>query len=164
MLANGERILGMLGNKRLVLSGFLIVASVLLVSCGTGFLKRSSGVVIPEAELVIHWRQEEGVLNVCDELYLYRGGAAQAFAYGEGSRVGVGQGQLRTEDELRLEDWVTTYRPFEYQAAEPTTVDVMTVTMTFTGKGNAEASDDVKLEIEGFAQQLFDELRGEIPR
>jgi hypothetical protein len=154
----------LMNRRRLMLLGFLIIASILLVSCGNGFLKRSGGVVIAEEELVIHWRQEEGVLDVCDELYLYRGGAAQAYACGGGTRVGVGQGQLQTEDEQQLEDWVTTYQSFEYQASEPTTVDVMTVTMTFSGKGSHQASDDLKLEIEGFAQQVFDEVRGEIPR
>jgi hypothetical protein len=127
-------------------------------------LKRGNEVVIAEEDLVIHWRQEEGATDLCDELYLYRGGAAQAFDCGPAARVGVGQGELQTKEEHQLENWVTTYQPFEYQAAQPTTVDVMTVTMTFMGQGITEAPADARLEIEGFAEQLFDELRGDIPR
>jgi hypothetical protein len=150
-------------NRRLVLSFMLIIAAVSLVSCGSGPLKRGNGVKIPEEPLVLHWHQEEGVLNVCDELYLYRDGTAQAFSCGTDSLVGVGKGQLEVHEERQLEDWVIKYQPFEYQETEPTTVDVMTVTMTFTGKGATEASQDTKAEIEGFAQRLFDDLRGTIP-
>jgi hypothetical protein len=75
-----------------MLMGLVIIGSVLLVSCRSGFLEGSNGVAIMEEELVVHWRQEEGVLDVCNELYLYRDGAAQAVAYRGEHRAGVGQG------------------------------------------------------------------------
>jgi hypothetical protein len=150
-------------NGKGCLIGLLLLGVLFsLAACGERFTQRGDGVTITDEEAVVHWREFGGIPVHCGELVIYANGDVQAFSCDPPATVGVGEARLQADEQDRLDEWIDTYEPFEYQRSITAITDSVTVTLTFTGTGTTVASESDQLQIESLAGQLYQHVQGDL--
>jgi len=116
--------------------------------------------VEPRSELVISWRREGGIDEVCDELRVYLAGdegEAQAVSCEDGVEE-IGWVDLTEAEGEQLQEWVRELGSFEAETYQPTQNEPLTTSMIFTGSGDADASSSDIKSIQKLAERLFDKI------
>jgi hypothetical protein len=93
--------------------------------------------------LVISWRQEGGVSEVCYDVKIYQTGRdtaeARARTCGSGVRDSA-RVDLEDDDADMVLDWVDRFRSYDFEVDTPTSGEALKETITFTGEGDRDAS------------------------
>jgi len=117
--------------------------------------------VIPTSQLVLNWRRQGGLRNVCDDLRIYltgrRSGEARASTCRDNARE-LGRSSLSAQELDQVLNWIDRFSAFDGEVYLASTDDPVTSYLVFQGRGRSEAlSNDINL-ISSFAQSLFNEL------
>ncbi len=105
--------------------------------------------------LVLVWHREGGVAGFCDDLSVY----ATGIAYGSNCSGklfrGLGSRRLAADELAELYARVDALAPFQETQKDPAAADAMTVSLLFTGRGAAAATDDEKAALNQFASEAL---------
>jgi hypothetical protein len=105
--------------------------------------------------LVIGWHREGGLAGFCDDLSVYATGAVSASSCKNGQAKDLGQTWLDNEQLSQLYKWIDSMGRFESTLKTGTAVDALTITLDFSGQGNAFANESDQQSIQTFTEKLF---------
>lgn len=152
---------------QLLLMGMWVVVSLAgcaLLSQGGGPAKGDGGNV-PTVESGLEglaaggfiWRREGGIAGFCDIVTVTGDGWASVARCATDPPELIGETELTGDERGQLAELIDRLAPFEHEQSDPATADAMTITIVFTGQGNAQPADDDIAAIERLAQEV---LRG----
>jgi hypothetical protein len=109
-------------------------------------------------ELVISWRQEGGVSDICSDVKIYMIGSRSAQARARNCGAGVrdsGSARLSNAEFDQVSEWIERYKSFEYEVDTPTSEEPLTETITFNGEGSRDFSSNDLRELQEFMLDLY---------
>jgi hypothetical protein len=109
-------------------------------------------------ELVISWRQEGGVSDICSDVKIYMIGSRSAQARARNCGLGVrdsGSARLSNAEFDQVLEWIERFNSFEYEVDTPTSEEPLTETITFIGEGSREFSSNDLRDMQEFMLNLY---------
>jgi hypothetical protein len=106
-------------------------------------------------DVVIVWHREGGFAGYCDDLTIYATGLVSASSCKGNQPTTLGTVQMIPAQLEQLTAWIKGLKSFAISHTDKAKADAMTVRLTFTGAGAAEASNADKQAIQDFAAGLF---------
>jgi hypothetical protein len=123
----------------------------LLIQCGALILI-NCGQIGADTGIVLSWSRQGGFAGFCDELKVTGVGEATASSC---KTTGARTRTLSREELQRLNQWREALAKVTITEKDEATADVMTRTLTLTGRGNRQPSDRDKRELLDWAQDVY---------
>ncbi len=97
---------------------------------------------------VIVYHREGGIAGFCDDVAIFASGSAKITSckFNQEKDIALSASQMST-----INQWLKSFKGFNYAHTDPATADAMTVTLKFNGKGQVQATD---AEIQGMLSFL----------
>ncbi len=89
-------------------------------------------------QVVISYHREGGIAGFCDDVIIYITGKAKITSCKSNTETGV---TLTAAQSATVSQWLKSFKAFDYQHTDPATADAMTITLQFSGNGQAQPSD-----------------------
>ncbi len=89
-------------------------------------------------QVVIAYHREGGIAGFCDDVVIYITGKAKITSCKSNTETGI---TLTASQMATVSQWQKSFKGFNYQHTDPATADAMTVTLQFSGNGQAQPSD-----------------------
>ncbi len=89
-------------------------------------------------QVVISYHREGGIAGFCDDVIIYITGKAKITSCKFNKETGI---TLTAAQMATVSQWQKAFKGFDYEHTDPATADAMTVTLQFTGNGQAQPSD-----------------------
>lgn len=106
------------------------------------------------AGLALSWHREGGIAGFCDDLIIYRSGAAQASTCRGSARL-LGAGYLSASQLDQLFAWLDGLKSFSQKSTDPAKADAMTIQLLLNGTGINTASEVQQQAMQLLAQDVF---------
>ncbi len=103
------------------------------------------------------WHREGGIAGFCSDLVVYRTGWGMPSSCKTGQVKSFNNYRLSADELAQMYRWVDDYKSFEYQQADGNVSDAMKVTLTFTGNGSTEPTQQQKEAVAQFAAKIYSE-------
>jgi hypothetical protein len=114
-----------------------------------------------QSDLVISWRQEGGVSEICYDVKVYMTGRRSAQARARNCGAGVrdsGSARLSNAEVDQVLDWVERFSSFDFEVETPTSGEALKETITFQGEGSRDASHNDIRSMQEFMLNLFNAI------
>jgi len=113
---------------------------------------------VGQHNLVISWRQEGGVSEICYDVKIYQTGRRTAEARARSCGSGVRDSarvDLDDDDADLVLDWVERFRSYEFEVDTPTSGEALKETIAFKGDGDRDASYNDISDMREFMLNLY---------
>lgn len=101
------------------------------------------------------WQRVGGIAGFCDVVTVGAGGPATAASCASEPPETLGETTLTAAQAQQVAGWVARLASFEHEQSDPATADAMTITITFTGRGDEQPTDADIAAIEGLAVEVL---------
>lgn len=101
------------------------------------------------------WRREGGVAGFCDVVTVVVGKVATVATCLADPPDVLGSVELTVAQASQLDELVGRLAPFRHEQSDPATADAMTITILFTGSGDAQPADEDIAAIEALAVEIL---------
>jgi hypothetical protein len=118
------------------------------------------GSVAVPAGVALNWHREGGIAGFNDTLVVFHPNAAHLNSESGGSRQAAAMldSVLSEEQMAQWQEWLSRYGQVDIVLDDKATADRMITTLSFTGFGSEQPSDDVQQQMLAFAQDLFNQI------
>lgn len=108
--------------------------------------------------LALSWHREGGIAGFCDDLLIYRSGAALASSCKGNSARKLGAAYLTSAQLDQLYAWLDDLKTFSYKYSDPATADAMRLQLLLNGTGNREVTDSIRQAMLNLSQEVFSSI------
>jgi hypothetical protein len=109
--------------------------------------------------LALSWHREGGIAGFCDDLAIYLDGRALATTCRSQAPENLPAFQLTATQLEQLYAWIDGLKGVDYRYSDPAVADAMSINLTLTGAGPADATDEDIQSIAQFAATLFAQMQ-----
>ncbi len=107
------------------------------------------------------WRRVGGIAGFCDVVTLTVDSPATVASCAAEPPETIGETELSAEQAGQLRGWVARLASFEHEQKDPATADALTITIDFTGRGDAQPTDADLAALEALAAQVLGQVASE---
>jgi len=107
------------------------------------------------------WQRVGGIAGFCDVVAVSEVGPATVASCASDPPETLGETALSAAQAEQVAEWVARLASFEHEQADPATADAMTITIDFTGRGDAQPTDADIAAMEGLAMEVLREVAGQ---
>ena len=105
--------------------------------------------------LALSWHREGGFAGFCDDLLIYRSGAALASSCKGNSARKLGAAYLTSAQLDQLYAWLDEFKTFTYKYRDPATADAMHLRLLLNGAGSVEVSETARQAMLLMGQEVY---------